>query len=175
MTMKYLKTFENLSESNVDIIDTVEDMLLGLYDDDNKYLVVKYASTDRNCQTKSEFDKSGEKSYNWKTPSYTQDDWVKSMTKFDTCVIYIKPEPEHTYNSYNSDISGNKARVDLDEVKDIIIQIHNYVKSKGYEVKIELEQNLYVTHNGYVKDGDINFYGAKNGFRPRSVNIIINK
>ena len=36
--MKYLKTFENLSESSVDIIDTVEDMLLGLYDDDNKLL-----------------------------------------------------------------------------------------------------------------------------------------
>jgi hypothetical protein len=148
--MKYINTYK-LFESNSnseDMLDEVEDMLLDLYDKD--YKIQKSVQSNRN-------------SYNWSVPSYkTQQftdvesdeevsapqDYTHPLDNFSLFNIYIKNGwTSGDTRAARGALRGPRSNVEIGDVEDVVIQIHNYVKSKGYEVDVYFGVN-YSTQSG---------------------------
>jgi len=151
--MKHINTYKLFESNSEDMIDDVEDMLLDLYDKD--YTIQKYIEVIPPTEYDSERDRHQPNTYLWSSPSYrTQqftdvgsDEEVSApLDNFSLFNIYIK----NGWTSGSRKASsprGPRSNVDIDDVDDVVIQIHNYMKSKGYEVDVYFGVN-YSTQSG---------------------------
>lgn len=169
--MKYLSTYKLFESSSEDMIDEVEDMLLNLYD--KEYTIKKYielGGDDNRPLNSDEY-------YNWSTPSYKTSNFtdVESdeesspvFDKFKIWKIYItngwtsgdtRPHPRQKPR-------GPKSQIDINDVKDIILQINDYVKSQGHELEIyfgvqyETQSGSFISWDpervkGHIRGNDI--------------------
>jgi len=171
--MKYLITYKLFESSSEDMIDEVEDMLLNLYD--KEYTIKKYIELENSFF------------YNWSTPSYKTSNFTDVDSDEESSPVFDKLKIWKIYitNGWTSGDTrphprqkprGPKSQIDINDVKDIILQINDYVKSQGHELEIyfgvqyETQSGSHISWDpervkGHIRGNDITT-GFHYGFNP---------
>lgn len=174
--MKHIKTYKLFESSSEDMIDEVEDMLLNLYD--KEYTIKKYIELENSFF------------YNWSTPSYKTSSFTDVDSDEESSPVFDKFKIWKIYitNGWTSGDArphplqkprGPKSQIDIDDVKDVILQINDYVKSQGHELEIyfgvqyETQSGSFISWDpervkGYIRGNDITT-GFHYGFNPHDL------